>query len=885
MKNRLLLFIKRKIKLHSNKVLDVIIDDIESMLSISKTHGKNILLLAQIESELRHIEDVDSYKNCNSAQDRINFIINNIDSKELLMKLLATQKDNKDNISMLLNSLLAKYKVSELLLPQFDDYNLADSMIPFILDNKEKTEEMLSGFDQYSDSLKYTILTYFPDSIKEEGISHIHSRGFKILVINSFEDDLLKIRYIENEQNDYNKYSIIHSLKDKNLKEKYLDSLSDSYKIKLLDDFDSSFALEYIKNSSMDEKTKYSYYKNNGYQDLLLDLVITGSDDIKKLYIEEMKEEKITLSIFPLIKSNNIKCDLVNRLNLSFETILKLLDYIDDDENINLKDNVVLTDQNLLFLYDKIKSINAKKNILPLIKEEPYEGFIYDKLKELILELNGNNDEKTKLQINTLKEFYQLNKEFYINTNLKLFQENYFHKLISNKSFFFLLTKYLNYADLMTNVIDSNEEIYSNIDKIINLLYGKSKRIDDRLFKVVEGLYYNNDIANIEDILLPSIIYNIIKNPKFKLTKENSNQYEQQYNEVLDSLINNETNLDILKELYYERYFKLTKVEVERIIKQFDKDLDRLQINFDEEKYIDAIKVLKRLYVSNSKLELSEIVKDSEGISIIDSLSFEESVKDIYIRNFKDGLLKLNTLSSTRITLHNRDFEALEVPSYFNLLIHSTDAINRLEVQDHDYYKAWNENKNETNHTICCCHISNRILRCASSKGVVFGFTTFENKDLLGMSFDDLATNSNEYDLNVTKMMNHYCLNDTLDENTMLYNEVILERNQIDNEKISKLQPDCVVVFSTTEKEDFEESLLAAEQFNIPIVYIDKKKLLQEAISQELPNMDNNMDEETGRRLASSYLDLLCRYDLPYSSETIPDSCKELKKVLPKPKK
>ena len=112
------------------------------------------------------------------------------------------------------------------------------------------------------------------------------------------------------------------------------------------------------------------------------------------------------------------------------------------------------------------------------------------------------------------------------------------------------------------------------------------------------------------------------------------------------------------------------------------------------------------------------------------------------------------------------------------------------------------------------------------------------------MSFNDLGTQSNECDLNVTNMISHYCLIDTLDENTTSYSEVILERNQIDNEKISKLQPDCVVVFSTTEEEDLKESLLAAKQFNIPIVYIDRQKYLQAAISQQFPSTDTNMDEK-----------------------------------------
>lgn len=151
------------------------------------------------------------------------------------------------------------------------------------------------------------------------------------------------------------------------------------------------------------------------------------------------------------------------------------------------------------------------------------------------------------------------------------------------------------------------------------------------------------------------------------------------------------------------------------------------------------------------------------------------------------------------------------------------------------------------------------------------------------MSFNDLGTKSNEYDLNVTNMISHYCLNDTLDENTTSYSEVILERNQIDNEKISKLQPNCVVVFSTTEEEDLKESLLAAKQFNIPIVYIDRQKYLQAAISQQFPSTDTNMDEKEYARLESNYVGLLCRYDLPYSVDTMPEFLnKDVKKVLVK---
>lgn len=47
LKNRLLLFIQRQIKLYNKQIVDIILDDIESMISISRLRGENILLLLQ----------------------------------------------------------------------------------------------------------------------------------------------------------------------------------------------------------------------------------------------------------------------------------------------------------------------------------------------------------------------------------------------------------------------------------------------------------------------------------------------------------------------------------------------------------------------------------------------------------------------------------------------------------------------------------------------------------------------------------------------------------------------------------------------------------------------------------------------------------------------
>ena len=158
--------------------------------------------------------------------------------------------------------------------------------------------------------------------------------------------------------------------------------------------------------------------------------------------------------------------------------------------------------------------------------------------------------------------------------------------------------------------------------------------------------------------------------------------------------------------------------------------------------------------------------------------------------------------------------------------------------------------------------------RCASSKGVIFGFTNFENESLLGMLHNDMGTLSQENEINVTKFTSNYCLNDTLDKETTGYNEVILERNVINNEKINKLKPDCVVIFNTTDENDLIESILAAKQLNIPIVYIDKQKFFRQAINKKVQDIRDNSNNK--EKVFSDYIELLLRYDLPISQETMP---------------
>ena len=212
LKNKIISFINKKLK---NKVKD----DLESIF-LSSTANQKILFYKLVEQI-----NIKDYLKCKNMQDKIKFIVTSVDSQELLIELLESQKDNKDIITEITKSLINKYDITTLLFNNKlnnKDSCLLNNIIQIIIQNKDKQEEMLSHFIMYDDRLKAIILINLRDSIKEEKLNDIKTEEYKIQVITSFQNDNLKIKYIENEQNENNKYLIIHSLKDKQLKNKIL---------------------------------------------------------------------------------------------------------------------------------------------------------------------------------------------------------------------------------------------------------------------------------------------------------------------------------------------------------------------------------------------------------------------------------------------------------------------------------------------------------------------------------------------------------------------------------------------------------------------------------------------------------------------------------------
>ena len=72
---------------------------------------------------------------------------------------------------------------------------------------------------------------------------------------------------------------------------------------------------------------------------------------------------------------------------------------------------------------------------------------------------------------------------------------------------------------------------------------------------------------------------------------------------------------------------------------------------------------------------------------------------------------------------------------------------------------------------------------------------------------------------------------------------------------------------------DLIESILAAKQLNIPIIYIDKQKFFRQAINKKVQDIRDNSNNK--EKVFSDYIELLLRYDLPISQETMPKILKK----------
>ena len=400
--------------------------------------------------------------------------------------------------------------------------------------------------------------------------------------------------------------------------------------------------------------------------------------------------------------------------------------------------------------------------------------------------------------------------------------------------------------NILGNDVIKNIAIYP--DSIFYLMVLKQQ---GRLNEYVEIL---NKVQNlpINQIQLYNIlIYSCISYPKFvdNMIKTNSvtednvmklinftrcvvvndvNQYnnideaDKGLQEYFDKKIELSNNIDVTKELFCQKYFGTCLSGINDLYNSFSESIQ--QIN--NEKLKNIIKTIEVLLNSN---DMEEIKKAFKNINRNNALELECNLKADLLKDF---IPKMNTNKTSKdiIDLTNKNF---------NLLVHVVGAYGST-IDANSLYESWNSESRYTNTGICTSLINENYFGRAPQvdSSVIFVFDNIQGDSIQMMGPYDLWSKTSGLS-SYSGRSSVYCKPKTLVNKTRdFHNEVVINRKLADG---TKRQPRYILCFDKIN----EESKKASQEFNVPILFIDTEKHIEnknniiEEAKQEYINSQN----------------------------------------------
>lgn len=294
----------------------------------------------------------------------------------------------------------------------------------------------------------------------------------------------------------------------------------------------------------------------------------------------------------------------------------------------------------------------------------------------------------------------------------------------------------------------------------------------------------------------------------------------------------------------------LTKFNLDGI--DFDKDDNYISMYRSIYNIVNETDVNKLFQIYDNVSNNCNFSLDYMTISL-----FENGMRDIFLRHLTNSTFKCN----------NENYEVQDgVKIYdagtdFKIILTSVGAYKPEMETQLNYSQYWNSNSIRS-HGNCCSLIANNNLSTATIRNICLGFSNFEDGMLLLSGSNDLNSTPTSKQINLQdhSFGEFMSANSLIDNTRSDYNELVFERRDLSPQKEHyKKNPDYIVMFeelidSDISNQELDEetkqllieqerikgiSLKAAQDFNIPIVKINREKC---AVS-ELFKINNMVEE------------------------------------------
>ena len=330
-------------------------------------------------------------------------------------------------------------------------------------------------------------------------------------------------------------------------------------------------------------------------------------------------------------------------------------------------------------------------------------------------------------------------------------------------------------------------------------------------------------------------------------------QWEEGYHEKLSQLCDEKykqaETLEEKKNIYYNKVLSLSTKQVNYLKNAYGKNWgsvekyttdERIRKLFHQVEQIEEmedIESLDKLY-HNSSMQIDEK----------DMLTIETEMKRCYALSYKMELQKMQGKIQEIIDTDSKkvacvEYEGKKIPivkveGKFNVLVHSSDTGFKgdKEIIDGSFAKTWNAINDVSNHLIATSYINQDFLGCApvGKNGVYYGFLNIPEEQLNLMGAEDINSHvrSSNY---ISERREYIAAENMVYHSRRVYNEVDIERNNT--------KPDCIIVFDDTKQEVLQNSYKAASEFDIPILYVDKRIIVKQQI-EHLKILQEQFEEE-----------------------------------------
>lgn len=622
------------------------------------------------------------------------------------------------------------------------------------------------------------------------------------------------------------------------------------------------------------------------------ELLNTLSQTDLRLLIEKLNINEV-IALFAKTKNKSLEDKIMHEfnkqpyfINNTDSSVEEILSRLEEENKTSIYSNIDKQFEELEIPYgikDKLKksSYDEKLFLIYGVKENIFNEEKYQLINELLQQdpfaLNSLNiklleDDIFNISKSVIPKIYRY----------EALTVSYINILKGSKQHSRVLLTLVEYLNNTTNNMDVYAKKLDTIIKYLTCINDQTiERIDIRNLTLEE-------LKELEEyILIDSTNYLVSTSNMAFYTKNldrNTNitgssftEIEQKRIAALDDKMFKSTDITEAKDILFQKYYKISLDQARAVIRRYGQSIDDIKDILSNQNLIELFNEIKNIEQINNLDEIKKLYDDNlikhnveEYIYLFEA--FDKAYSSIVAKDIKGYQNGTETKVTFEVDGEQKEINAIELTTDFDMLVHSTDAYGSMEMINDNYFDSWNYSEKTSNHGICTCFISNSNLGTApvAGKGVMFGFTNLNANSITYMAPYDLVT-QNDGIVTVSRRPPMFTnKKDLVDYTRHTHNELVLERRNISSDsKFPVIQPDCIIIFEEMKPEIKANAIEAQEHFRaqgieLPIIYINRQKVVEleaKKVNEMLNIYDNQPDLRLLAEIINKYETNICGLD------------------------